>query len=185
MPPGHIAEMARPTLVGNVALTMKAPTGNPRFPPRPLRFSVIHTLWSTADPIASWYCYRHARTSQAFRFLFLNAVKSKFFSAEGLFSKDYFSCLIVMPTHLKISNTDTLTQHTWNTNFNLFTQNPLQLSVLLHNASFSSWNMFPLWTSISHSFLPSFSPKSSLSLFFVSLHLVSVFALLLCLITPH
>lgn len=40
VPPGHIAEMARLTLVGNVALTMEAPTGNPL----PLRFSVIHTL---------------------------------------------------------------------------------------------------------------------------------------------
>lgn len=32
MPPGHIAEMARMTLVGNAALTMEAPTGNPRLP---------------------------------------------------------------------------------------------------------------------------------------------------------
>lgn len=81
MPPGHIAKMAWLTLVGNVALAMEAPTGNPRFPPRPLRFAVIHTLWSTADPITSWYCYRYARTSQAFRFLFLNALKSEFSSA--------------------------------------------------------------------------------------------------------
>lgn len=46
MPPGHIAEMARLTLVGNAALTMEAPTGNPR----PLSSS----LFSHRDPWQIW-----------------------------------------------------------------------------------------------------------------------------------
>lgn len=43
MPPGHIAEMARLTLVGNAALTMEAPTGNPHLPPPALVLLFSHT----------------------------------------------------------------------------------------------------------------------------------------------
>jgi len=44
MPPGHIAEMAWLTLVGNAVLTMEAPTGNPHLPlpALVLPFSQIH-----------------------------------------------------------------------------------------------------------------------------------------------
>lgn len=48
--------------------------------PRPLSSSLSHTQRSMADPITSWYCHHYAGTSQAFHFLFLNTVKSKFLS---------------------------------------------------------------------------------------------------------
>lgn len=107
MPPGHIAEMAQMTLVGNVALTMEAPTGNPRLS-RLLSSSLSHTHRSMADPITSWYCYRYAGTSQAFHFLFLNAVISKFLSGKksGNFLKLLFDGN-APHTHISTSNVNT------------------------------------------------------------------------------
>lgn len=115
MPPGHITEMAWLTLVGNAALSMEAPTGNPRLP-RLLSSTLSHTHRSMADPITSSYCYHYAGTSPAFHFLFLNTVVSRF-SLEwkkAIFLSSFFcyKCTPHIHLHLQCQHTHVLTQTT-------------------------------------------------------------------------
>lgn len=116
IPPGHIAMMARLTLVDNVALCMEAPTGNPRLP-RLLLSSLSHTHRSMADPITSWYCYRYAGTSQAFHFLFLNTVLFNFSLKwkKAIFLSSFFFCNKCSPHihfYFQCQHTHSLTQST-------------------------------------------------------------------------